>query len=258
MSVKRKKLLAINQSGWNVVAPKFYAGTALPRYGPLAVTEGDLQLIEDLEGKSILELGCGSGHSLRYLWTEKHAAELWGLDLSEEQLRFTRELLDRDNIPVKLFQASMDEDPGLPASYFDLVLSIYSLGWTPDLPRTLSLVYSYLKPGGTFLFSWEHPFYQCVDYDTVAGKYFLARSYLNEDPDFHPSWNGVEIVLQPRMLSTYLNALVEAGLVLDRIVESEVNKGLARKKSPDPEEWYSIPRAELVPTTMIVKAHKPA
>src|SRR5262249_53515978 len=162
-----ENILKINQKGWNKVAPKFYGGTALPKYGPLTPTEDDLHLIQDIGDGKVLELGCGSGHTLAYLWEHRHAKELWGLDLSEEQLRFTREHLDEKQIPAKLFLASMDENPGLPQHYFDLVISIYSLGWTPNLPKTLELVYSYLKPGGIFLFSWEHPLYRCLTYDTT-------------------------------------------------------------------------------------------
>lgn len=187
MSISRNEIVTINQKGWNIVAPQFYGGTALPKYGPLSITESELQLIDNLKGKSVLELGCGSGHTLYYLWKEKQASEIWGLDLSQEQIQYTQDYLAKENIPAKLFLASMDENPGIPESYFDTVISIYSLGWTPDLSRTLSLVYSYLKPGGKFVFSWEHPVYQCLEYDTSLEKYVIARSYLNESPELDPS-----------------------------------------------------------------------
>jgi hypothetical protein len=67
----------------------------------------------------------------------------------------------------------------------------------------------------------------------------------------------VEIVLQPRMLSTYINAICKAGLVIERLVESEPNLDLAREEDFAPEKWYSVPRAQLIPTTLIVKASKP-
>jgi hypothetical protein len=38
MFLSRKDILTINQKGWNIVAPQSYGGTALPRYGPLAVS----------------------------------------------------------------------------------------------------------------------------------------------------------------------------------------------------------------------------
>ena len=103
MSLSRKDILTINQKGWNIVAPQFHGGTALPKYGPLCITESELQLIDNLKGKTVLELGCGSGHTLYYLWKDKDASELWGLDLSQEQLQFTGDFLAKENIPAKLF-----------------------------------------------------------------------------------------------------------------------------------------------------------
>ncbi len=256
-TLSRDEIVTVNHKGWNQVAPIFYGGTALPRYGPLAQTEDELNLIPDLSGKSILELGCGSGHSLAYLRENRNASYLWGLDLSEEQLRFTRELLCRKNIPVKLFLASMDENPGIPESYFDLVVSIYALGWTPDLCHTLALVYSYLRPGGVFVFSWGHPVFQCLEYNADLDKYIFERSYQKEGTEFHPTWNGAEIFINSRKMSTYLNALVQSGLVLDELIDSEPNTALAREEDFAPEKWYGVPRAQLLPTTFIVKAHKP-
>ena len=255
--LNRDEILTFNQKGWNEVAAMFYGGTALPEYGPLASTENELNLIQDLDGKRVLELGCGSGHSLAYLWKKKNASELWGLDLSEEQIRFAREFLDKRNIPAKLFLASMDENPGISENYFDLVVSIYSLGWTPDLSRTLALVYSYLKPGGEFIFSWEHPVYQCLNYEANINKYVFENSYLDEGPVLNPAWKGVEIITNHRKLSTYLNAIVQSGLIVEQVIESDPNVALAREPDFAPRKWYSVPRAKLMPTTFIVKACKP-
>lgn len=254
---KREEIVTVNQKGWNQVAPRFYGVTALPRYGPLAQTEDELQLIPNLSGRSVLELGCGSGHTLGYLRENRSASYLWGLDLSEEQIRFAKEYLFKKNIPVKLFLSSMDENPGIPENHFDLVISVYGLGWTPDLCRTLGLVYSYLRPGGIFIFSWEHPVYQCLDYNAELDKYVFERSYQKEGPEFQPTWKGVEIFIHSRKMSTYLNAVVRSGLVLDQVIESEPNLALAREQDLAPEKWYSMPRAKLLPTTFIVKAHKP-
>jgi SAM-dependent methyltransferase len=219
--------------------------------------EDELDLLPDLGGKRVLELGCGSGHTLAYLWETRNASELWGLDISEEQICFTKELLEKKNIPAKLLVASMDENPGIPENYFDLVVAIYSLGWTPDVSRTLALIRSYLKPGGIFIFSWEHPAYRSLTYDSNIGKYVFEASYLDEGPVLDPSWKGVEIVINHRKLSTYLNAVMQAGLILERMIESEPNLTLAREQDFAPEKWYSIPRARLMPTTFIIKAYKP-
>lgn len=39
----------------------------------------------------------------------------------------------------------MEREIDLPKNYFDIVHSIYALGWTTDLKQTLELIYSYLK-----------------------------------------------------------------------------------------------------------------
>lgn len=253
----REDILSINQKGWNKVASLFYGGTALPKYGPLAATEDELNLIPDLHGKRALELGCGSGHSLAYLWASKSARELWGLDFSKEQISFAKELLAQKGISARLFLSSMDENPGIPEDYFDLIVSIYALGWTPDLSHTLALVYSYLKPGGRFIFSWEHPAYRSLRYEADIAKYVFETSYLDEVPVLKPSWREAEIVINHRKLSTYLNAVVQSGLLLEQIIESEPNTALAREQDFAPEKWYSVPRSKLIPTTFIVKAKKP-
>ena len=74
-----------NKSSWDAMADTWFGSTALPLYGCLAPTEDELHLFPDLSGKKVLDIGCGSGHSLRWCG-QKGAAELWGLDLSEKQI----------------------------------------------------------------------------------------------------------------------------------------------------------------------------
>lgn len=251
-----QQMLAVNEAKWDEVAPLSYGGTALPEYGPLTPTEESLRLLPEMAGKSALCVGCGSGHSLLYL-AGRGATDLWGIDISSAQIDYATELFARASIPVHLIQSPMEVNPGLPLGHFDLVIAIYSLGWTVDLPRTLGLIASYLKPGGVFVFSWEHPIYGCMAYEN--GAFVFDRSYLNESTDERVSWKGASpVVMHPRKLSTYLNELITAGLTIDGVVEPSLelppNKPAEKYLAPD--RWYSIPRAELVPTTFIVRAHK--
>jgi SAM-dependent methyltransferase len=137
--------LATNRAGWNQVAPLFHGGTALPEYGPLAATEDTLGLLDPVPASRVLELGCGSGHSLHYL-AERGALELWGVDLSPVQIAFAEETLRSFAPRVRLIESPMEVNPGLPQNHFDLVL--YGLGWTTDLRATMALVNGYLRPGG--------------------------------------------------------------------------------------------------------------
>jgi SAM-dependent methyltransferase len=252
----RQTMLAMNQAGWDQIgASSSGPDMALPIYGPLASTEEELQLLDNLTGARVLEIGCGGGYSLVYL-AERGASELWGLDLSPAQIERASTTLQGYPQIVRLFCSPMEENPGLPADYFDLALSIYGLGWTTDLDRTIALIASYLKPGGALLFSWEHPVYHCLEYR--AGHMLFARPYCLEGSDVQEFWHDGPIVTQRRKISTFVNTLVRAGFAIERMVETELNIAQAEAKHASPERWYSIPRAHLAPTTLIVKARKPA
>jgi ubiquinone/menaquinone biosynthesis C-methylase UbiE len=251
--LEQRAILDINQQAWDQVAPQFYGGTALPGYGPLAPTEETLGLLGNVQGLRVLEICCGSGHSLCYL-AEHGAAALWGIDLSPTQLSFASALLQEKGITAHLFQSPMEQNPGIPEQYFDLVLSIYGLGWTTDLPGTLALIARYLKPGGVLVFSWEHPVYSCLSHQD--GHYLLRRSYHQEGFRQHAGWRGAEAVVIPtRKISTFLNALADTGFSIERLVE-EIDSTEATDEQHNPEAWYSVPRAQMMPTTFIIKARK--
>lgn len=46
------------------MADSWFGSTALPSYGCLVPSEEELQLFPALTGKKVLDIGCGSGHSL--------------------------------------------------------------------------------------------------------------------------------------------------------------------------------------------------
>jgi len=252
--IDSERALATNRAGWDRVAPKFHGGTALPEYGPLAPLEDTLRMLDPIPGMCVLELGCGSGHSLRYL-AERGAREVWGLDLSPVQIAFAEETLRPADARCHLLQSPMEVNPGIPGSHFDLVFSIYGMGWTTDLRATLELVADYLRPGGCFVVSGEHPAYGCLEWD--GRQYVVSKPYSAEGPSEHASWKGVPIVTQHRTIGTWVAAIVAAGLQIEALVEGEFNPDAANEAHADPARWYSVARASLMPTTFILKARKP-
>ncbi|WP_342746635.1 class I SAM-dependent methyltransferase [Paenibacillus rigui] len=145
-------VLEQNKEFWDQTADKWFGITALPQLGCKIPTEEDLHLFGDVSGKKVLDIGCGSGHSLKYL-ADRKASELWGLDMSTQQIEATARYLQDCGYEANLFNSPMEEDPGLPSGYFDIVYSIYAIGWTVDLQKTFNLIASYLKKDGIFIFS---------------------------------------------------------------------------------------------------------
>ncbi|MDH5442631.1 MAG: class I SAM-dependent methyltransferase [Candidatus Nomurabacteria bacterium] len=74
------KVLEKNEKVWNAVADLFIDASALPVWGPFGVGK-DLDLISEIKNKIFLEIGCGSGRSIKYL-TDKGAKKVYGVDIS--------------------------------------------------------------------------------------------------------------------------------------------------------------------------------
>lgn len=243
------EILKMNKDGWEKSAERFFGRTALPEYGPLSLTENQLNLFGDISGKSVLDIGCGSGHSLKYMATNG-AKELWGLDLSTKQIETANHLLSNQQVKVSLFESPMEENPGIPNSYFDIVYSIYALGWTVDLKQTLSHINSYLKPGGIFIFSWEHPLHDRLSYE--QSSFTFNKSYNMEGPEYNKAWHN-NAVIYHRKLSTYINTLIESGFIIEKVIDEVA---LPATPTENPAKWYSTQKAQLVPATFIIKASK--
>jgi len=78
--MKADDIRNVNMDFWNAHADEWFGTTALPTYGVHFVTEDELNLFGDVAGKKMLEICCGSGHSLAY-----HAAR--GAALGRRRLR---------------------------------------------------------------------------------------------------------------------------------------------------------------------------
>ena len=134
-----------NKTYWNNHADFWFGTTALPQYGVKFPTEDELKLFGDVTGKKMLEICCGSGHSLKY-HAERNAGELWGIDISQNQLDNAKKYLKEYGYAANLICSSMEE-MNLPQDYFDYVYSIYGIGWTTDLQGTFNKIASSLPDG---------------------------------------------------------------------------------------------------------------
>jgi SAM-dependent methyltransferase len=102
-----------------------------------------LAVVHHLTGLSagrLLEVGCGSGHFLRYLSDAGYEVE--GVELSATDAEYARQRLG-----LRVFQGSL-ESVALERARYDGVLLFYVLEHIPDPTQTLTEVRRILKPGG--------------------------------------------------------------------------------------------------------------
>lgn len=252
--MNEKQIIEVNKKYWNTNADLWFGTTALPEYGVYFATEDDLHLFGDVSGKRMLEICCGSGHSLKY-HADRGASELWGVDLSQKQLDNARAFLAQNGYAANLICSPMEAELDLPRNYFDYVYSIYGIGWTTDLQGTLDKIASYLKKDGILIFSWHHTLHYCVAWSCAERKDIIEddrlvfhKSYFDEDYFTMPV-DGSEIILCNRKISTYVNALAQAGFVIEQMIEQNDTR---HANPADPKAL----KASMLPISVCFKARK--
>lgn len=251
------EIIKNNQTYWNNHADLWFGTTALPVWGVHFPTEDELHMFGDVSGKKLLEICCGSGHSLKYQ-AKKGAGELWGVDLSDKQIENAKELLSDSGYSAKLICARMEDELDVPKEYFDYVYSVYGIGWSTDLQATFEHIASYLKKDGIFIFSWNHPLYQCVAWSCGAGntvcedgKMVMTRSY-HDESYFKMPVHDSEVILSNRKISTYINALSKAGFAVEQLVEETDEASLQAEGGLDDK----MLKSKMLPISFCIRARK--
>ncbi len=248
------------RESWNRLSPHYQRDHPISlhtaHYGIAAPNEDQLQLLGEVAGKRVLELGCGGGQcSVAFA---RQGAECIGVDLSDTQIAYARALAEQEGVPVAFHQADMAAFlEAQPEASFDLVFSAYAFQYVADLARVFQGARRVLKPGSLFVFSLDHPLNDitsCADGKVVVYESYFARGrsdwnwvYGPEDTEREPFYSF------HRTTGDFLNLLVDAGFVVERLLEPE--------PTAEEDAWFDpneFERYTFVPATIIWKARVPA
>lgn len=118
---------------------------------------------ELLEGKRVLDLGCGSGRDVYALaQIVGPTGEVVGVDMTPEQLQTARDHVGwhmqrfgYEKTNVRFLQGFIEAMPslGLEPESFDVIVSNCVVNLSIDKPAVLKGVFDLLKPGGEFYFA---------------------------------------------------------------------------------------------------------
>lgn len=168
-------------------------------------------MLPPLQGKNILDLGCGYGWFCRYA-QENHAANVVGLDISERMLSTARSMTPAGGI---VYQRKDLETLALSPASFDLVYSSLALHYLHDIERLLQTIYHSLTPGGMLVFSAEHPIYTApLSQGWIkdkAGQLSWPLNHYQQEGERISNWFAEGVKKQHRKLATWINALVITG-----------------------------------------------
>ncbi len=215
-------------------------------YGPDIATEAEFRLLGNLEGKRVLELGCGAGPSLVAM--AKQGAHAVGLDFSPAQLAAARRLAEQEKVKVDLHTGDLAELVFLRAESIDVVFSAYALGLVEDLNRVFRQVHRVLKQGSPFVFSLPHPSSHLIDDDDAGQPLLVRRSYFDRTSVTY-DWEGMPLSAHHHTVSDLFTGLSRANFAVDTVLEPAPNPDGPRSR-----HWRDV--YDMVPRTLVMRARK--
>ncbi len=174
--------LARNQAVWTKSSHEYEAegrrgwSKAEPSWGIWGVPDSDCRVFPDVDGKDVIELGCGTGYVSS--WVYQHGGRPVGIDPTWAQLSKAHAFQKEFARPFPLIQAPAEGVP-LPDGSFDIAISEYGASiwsdpylWIPEVSRLL-------RSGGELVFLVNGAILvMCLpdEYDVPAGPNLL-RDY---------------------------------------------------------------------------------
>ena len=227
--------VATNSQAWLELAPDYErARSREDSLDRLVEWPAQRNLLGDVTGRSVLDVGCGNGSKLAELVGDGATASV-GLDVSRD--------LPSDLPPDLEFirgdLSELDSVPGLAGRRFDRILFLQSFGYAKDPVRTLQAARAMLADDGFILLTRTQPIRYAVERAEQNGT-SLGEEYFSTAPfSYHSGWND-QITLTKRAytISDLINAFSAAGLWIERVIEPQLSED-ARRRYPHKQEWMN-------------------
>lgn len=180
-----------------------------------------LSLLPELQGRSVLDLGCGCGdHCAEFV--RSGADRVVGVDISSKMLAAAE--AENSHPAITYLNMPMESIGGLNDT-FDIVVSSLAVHYVEDFRGLAQNVFSLLKPDGLFVFSQENPINTCYSggdrwtRDEQGNKLHANLSNYSTDGERRSAWFVDGVIRYHRTFSSVVNTLVEAGFVIERMIE---------------------------------------
>lgn len=202
---------------WNNIGTEWIDKAQTNDFRMEYIMPNTLRMMGEVEGKMILDLGCGEGGYSREL--AKRGAIVTAIDCSQGCINYATEKAKMENLKVQHFVRNSNDLHEIKDNTYDQVLCSMMLMDVEDLDGTLKEIERVLKPGGQVYISVLHPCFK----PPVEHKWFrdgeevqvIVKDY------FHPQiWEGSicgcesKVIYRHRTMSDYVKAFTTSRLLL--------------------------------------------
>lgn len=224
----------------DAVEPSPWGDSAYQRH---YVWPGVEPLLPSVEGKRVLDAGCGIGEHVG--WFLERGAEVVGVDASPEAVAIARDRFGDGHGDGAAFHCadltepmSFASDSAYDLTFANLVLD-HVERWTPVFEEFERV----LDPSGVLVFSTIHPMRRYRRHRDELTSYYETEAYAADWSD-----TGVEIEHYHRPIGDVVDSLTEAGFALDEFREITPRESYAEH---NPQRYE---RAMREPDTLCVRA----
>ena len=184
------------------------------------------ELLGPVEGKRVLDDGCGEGYLSRLL--AKRGASVVGIDYSREMLRLARERTP-DDMGIEYHYANAEKLDLFDDGSFDAVVSNLVLIDLERYEDAIAEAYRVLVPDGLFVLAISHPCFgapnNCGWVRDESGErlFWKVDRYFYEGPyeeRIRPKFPNTLIQFH-RTLTSYVRALLGAGFAIEDLLEAK-------------------------------------
>lgn len=179
-------------------------------------------LFPPLEGKRVLDLGCGYGWHCKFA-AEQGATQVLGLDLSYKMIEQAKRRNKENQIEYRVCGI---EEYEYPEDMWDCVVSNLALHYIENIEEIFQKVHRTLKQDGIFLFNIEHPVFTAgVEQDWIYSndgkpKYWPIDNYFISGKRI-THFLGCNVAKQHHTLTQILMGLLNNGFELKAVEEAE-------------------------------------
>lgn len=188
------------------------------------------EIMPDIKGKKILDLGCGSGR-FSFIFEEFSPKKILGVDLSSSMLAIAKLEAEKLNSDIEFQQNDIEDFLLSDEQFYDFIFSSTTFHYIRDLESLFKSISLSLSDNGTCIVSFIHPVYS-AHYPLSNGNRFPTdedwkiqyldtseRSYVQPWIEYNHKIENFLSTSYHHTFSDYCNAILKSGLKIEEIRE---------------------------------------
>jgi len=203
-----------------------------------------LELMGDVQGKRVLDAGCGGG--FYSLSLSKRGAKVLGVDGSREMIEIAKRKASSKMLDAE-FMIGDISDLRTEDGTFDIVLSTLVLMDVKELDQAVRELVRVTRDGGDLIISVQHPILTSGNWERESGqKLFRKMDHYFIERELGAEWENerrerVSFKYYHRPLQAYTQPFLDRGCVLTHLVEPQPHEVYREFNPGEYEDTRRIP-----------------